>query len=96
MEKIFGFIYCLVILFFVFVIYLVEILKIDFKILEERCLRGKVIWNFIFYLKCQKNVIVNLEDGIEDLCIVRLFYSEIVSNSYFIVDNVFVESICKM
>lgn len=96
MEKIFGFAYCSVILLFVPATYSMDILKIDFKIWEERCLRGKAIRNFILHLKCQKNVIVNSESGIEDSCIVRPFHSETVSNSYLGADNASIESICKM
>lgn len=96
MEKIFGFAYCSVILLFVPATYSVDILKIDFKIWEARCLRGKAIRNFILHLKCQKNVIVNSENGIEDSCIVRPFHSETVSNSYLTADNASIESICQM
>lgn len=96
MEKIFGFAYCSVILLFVPATYSVDILKIDFKIWEERCLRGKAIRNFILHLKCQKNVIVNSENGIEDSCIVRPFHSETVSNSDLGADNASIESICQM
>lgn len=95
MEKIISFSYCSVILLFIPATYSMDILKMDFKIWEERCLRGKAIRNVILHLKCQ-NKNVNSEDGIEDSCIVRPFHSETVSNNYLGADNASIESVCQM
>lgn len=95
MEKIISFSYCSVILLFIPATYSMDILKMDFKIWEEKCLSGKAVRSFILHLKCQDKT-VNSEDGIEDSCIVRPFHSETVSNNHLGADNASIESICQM
>nr|XP_022323809.1 uncharacterized protein LOC111124864 isoform X1 [Crassostrea virginica] len=73
---------------------LMEVLKVDFKICDEKCIKGKSVKSFVLHLKCKINAWSSPNKD-EDSCIVRPNDMKTLDYSNIVASNISTDTICQ-
>lgn len=73
---------------------LMEVLKVDFKICDEKCIKGKSVKSFVLHLKCKTNAWSSPNKD-EDSCIVRPNDMKTLDYSNIVASNISTDTICQ-